>query len=290
MRAISLQRVEEVTLRSTKDKIPESKRLCVLSGRFPPSGFKSIWNHRAYCDRHGYTYINASWPCAPGNVYMRKFIFIREYIEFFDYVFWIDDDAFFIDLDIDLMRFAPGDGDIVSFCRSPSNKSQFTYLSSGQFLLNGGKQGAEFVDAVLGQSLEAVEQWWRPELGMFTDGDQDAIVYLLHEDSRFRDRAAFFDHHAFNSRIDDLIASRSSVFLLHFVGSHQRKYKDHAGAMQFLQSGPSLLPQAVEDELLGSDRIHLMPTLYQRTVALLVRLFGANISQLAKLKNFLFMR
>ncbi|WP_159809073.1 hypothetical protein [Litoreibacter roseus] len=182
---------------------------------------------------------------------MTKFFFVLHYIKIFDYVFWIDDDAFFIQQDRDLTSLIPDEGKLVTFCRSPTNKKIFTYLSSGQFLIRGGAAGAEFANAVIDTSLERVEEWWREDLGMFTKGDQDAIVYLLHEDARFKDAAALHDYTSFNSRIADLENHKEEVFLLHFTGPRERKRSDHELAMNQLQTGPSLLSPDVESELLG---------------------------------------
>jgi len=232
----------------------DPSRLCILSGRFPGTEFLSAWNHRAYANRHGHTYIHCNWPTEAPNRYLTKFHFVREYVRHFDWLFWIDDDAFFVDLECGLAPFAPGEGELISFCRSPANKAIFTYLSAGQFLMRGGEEGAVFVEAVLAGDLKAVEAWWREDLGMFTKGDQDIIVHLLHEDERFRGRARLFDHHAFNSRLSDLQADPAEVFLLHFTGPRERKLADHRRAAALLGRGPSLLPEAVEARFTGLDR------------------------------------
>lgn len=229
-------------------------RVCIVSGRFPPTEFLSAWNHRAYANVHGYTYVHCNWPTRAANRYMVKFHFVREYLPHFDYLFWIDDDAFIVDLNKPLDALAPQGEELVSFCKSPSNKKIFTYLSSGQFLLRGGPGGIEFVDAVIATSLETVENWWRDDLGMFTKGDQDAVVYLAHEDARFRDKIRLFDHRIFNSRLLDLREDPRSVFLLHFTGSREKKHADHTTAAQILGRGPSLLPPQIEGEFFDIKR------------------------------------
>lgn len=179
---------------------------------------------------------------------MTKFHFIREYVRHFDFIFWIDDDAFFIDMDRSLTDFVPQAGEIASFCKSPSNKAIFTYLSSGQFLLRGGDDGAAFVNAVMATDLNEVKAWWRDDLGYFSKGDQDAIVYLLHEDARYRGRVRLYDYMDFNSRLADLEENPSSVFVLHFTGPRDRKVSDHATAADILGFGPALLPAEVESK------------------------------------------
>lgn len=231
--------------------ITDPARVCILSGRFPISEFPFAWNHYAYARRHGYTYISCIWPTATANRYMTKFAYLRHYIEMFDYVFWIDDDAFFIDLDKSLTQLIPPEGKLASFCKSPNNKTIFTYLSSGQFLMRGGAESAALIDAVMATSMEKVAAWWREDLGMFTKGDQDALVYHLHETPRFQDSVTLFDYMAFNSRLDDLKEVPDDVFLLHFTGPRERKLADAAEAAELLGTGPALIPVALEQELLG---------------------------------------
>ncbi|TRM52414.1 hypothetical protein YH64_014225 [Achromobacter sp. LC458] len=73
-------------------------------------------------------------------------------------------------------------------CKSPVNEGGWTFISSGQFFLKSSKRAAAFLKAVRGTDLDAVKQWWNPEkFGMFTSGDQDAMVYVLATDRRFKE-------------------------------------------------------------------------------------------------------
>jgi hypothetical protein len=226
-------------------------KVCILSGRFTRSEFLHSWNHYAYAKQHGYTYISCDWPTTAQNRYMTKFFYIKHYINLFDYVFWIDDDAFFIDLKQPLDRFIPAPGKLASFCGSPANKKIFTYLSSGQCLMRGGQASETFIDRVIATPLDKVKDWWRDDLGMFTNGDQDAIVYVVHEDPDYRDCIELYDYMDFNSRIGDLEENPDKVFLLHFTGPRERKIADAAKAAKLLGCGPALLPLHVQDDLLG---------------------------------------
>ncbi|MEO1564335.1 MAG: hypothetical protein AAFR98_12935 [Pseudomonadota bacterium] len=185
------------------------------------------------------------------NRYMTKFAYVRHYIELFDFVFWIDDDAFFVDLQKSLDPFVPPTGKLASFCKSPTNKKIFTYLSSGQFLMRGGSESAALIDAVVNTPMDVVEEWWREDLGMYTKGDQDALVYVLHENPRFKNSVELFDYSAFNSRIADLETTPDRVFLLHFTGPRDRKLADAHRAAELLGTGPSLIPNELEKDLLG---------------------------------------
>lgn len=234
-------------------QIADPSRVCILSGRFPPTEFRSTWNHRAYANAHGYTYVHCNWPTRAPNRYMVKFHFVREYLAHFDYIFWIDDDAFFIDLDQSLDRLVPEPNEIASFCKSPTNKEISTYLSSGQFMLRGGDIGLNFVNAVLQVDLEDVRAWWREDLGMFTNGDQDAIVYLAHESPPVKAGLRLFDYTVFNSRLKDLETDPKSVFVLHFTGPVKKKRQDYKAAAALLNTGPSLLQREAEEQFYGLE-------------------------------------
>jgi len=225
-------------------------RIGVVSGRYPASEFDAYVNHRAYCHRHGYTYIYCNWPTGEQNRYMNKLAYVRAYYDLFDYLFWIDDDAFFMDLESGLEAFLPTGEEFLSICQSPTNKAIHTYISSGQFVLRCDEVGRSFIDAVPQVDLAKVRDWWTQELGYFTGGDQDAMVYLLKEDHRF----AHYAHHefrAFNSRYEDLV-SGDPVFVLHFTGTVPVKRSNYVLAQKRLARGPSLLPSA------EAERWHLV--------------------------------
>jgi hypothetical protein len=218
---------------------PPAPRIGVISGRYPASPFESYVNHRAYCAKHGYTYIYCNWPTGAANRYMNKLEYVRAYYHLFDYLFWIDDDAFFMRLDQRLEDFLPkGDG-FLSICASPVINGIFTHISSGQFMLQCSDVGRSFIDESLSLDLERVRRWWTDDLGHFTRGDQDCFIYLMKNDDRFvhYDR---HDYRLFNSRASDLI-SGDDVFILHITyPGKRRKYRD---IQRHLARGPSLLPQ-----------------------------------------------
>jgi hypothetical protein len=97
------------------------------------------------------------------NVYLNKFYFIQHYIDLFDYIFWIDDDAFFLDIKKGLEEFIPANENIISICKSPSNKAIKAVLNSGAFMICC-KTGKSFVDAVLSTDLMQVKSWWKQNM------------------------------------------------------------------------------------------------------------------------------
>lgn len=218
-------------------------RICVLSGRYPASKFESYLNHCVYCDYHQYTYIYCNWPTKTKNKYMNKIEYIKKYYRLFDYIFWIDDDAFFMNIEKSLDEFLPEKDIFLSICSSPDYKKIHTFISSGQFMLKCSERGRKFIDAIQEVDLLKVKKWWDDSLGYFTNGDQDAIVYLLKENSEFKDHFEKFHHKKFNSRAEEILKEGgvSNVFILHFTGTPVRKEEDYLKIQKFLKSSPSLV-------------------------------------------------
>jgi hypothetical protein len=45
-------------------------------------------------------------------------------------------------------------------------------------MLKCSDKGGIFVDKVLNVNIDIVKKWWKHDYGFFTNGDQDAMVYL----------------------------------------------------------------------------------------------------------------
>ena len=178
-------------------------------------------NHRVYAEHVGLRYVFDSTPSTVERIYLHKIDLLRRLLPLGEWLFWIDDDAFFTDLSVDLRRFLDGVGDHeLVFCASPVNpRGGWTWMSAGQFFIRNTPRMAAFLDAVLETNLADVKAWWRPdELGLFTNGDQDAMVYaLLGPDERFRDTWIRQPWEAFNSRPYHYASRLDEHFICHFA-------------------------------------------------------------------------
>ena len=177
-------------------------------------------NNRVYADRLGLPYVFDLSPSSVSRIYFHKLDVLRRQLPSAEWLFWVDDDAFFTDLTIDLRSFLPGDGVDLVFCASPVNpKGGWTWMSSGQLLIRRTREMAALIDAVLTTDLDVVRAWWRPdELGLFTRGDQDAFVYqLIGPEARWRDRFQRLPWEAFNARPYHYESRLDEHFICHFA-------------------------------------------------------------------------
>ncbi|MBY0510255.1 MAG: hypothetical protein K2P94_08870 [Rhodospirillaceae bacterium] len=196
-------------------------KIGVVSGFYPGRRFNSHVNHAAYCRTHGYYYIDASQPGQDTRRFFRKIEVIDQYLDLFDWLYWIDDDAYFTDFSKPLHSFLDLlNGEQMLICASPSTKKIFTKFSSGQFFLRNGPEAKEFLRAAKKVDLEYVKnQFWREDLGFFSNGDQDAFVYLTEAHPLFRENfIKIIDHNHFNNRDFEFVARPEEHFLVHFTG------------------------------------------------------------------------
>ena len=220
--------------------------VCVISGRYPETNYKSYINHKLYADKFGYSYIHCNWPTKERNPYLNKIHYILSYFDLYDYIIWIDDDAFFFDFDKDIMQFAPEGNNFISICKSPSFKSLKTFFSSGQFILKTDKIAKVFLEAILKQDISEVKNWWKDSLGYYSKGDQDIMIYLLHIDKNLKGRFKLNDYKSFNSRIENLFSNDiHTPLILHFTGKPKVKWQNYLRVQKKLNLHPSLVPKEI---------------------------------------------
>lgn len=178
-------------------------------------------NHAIYAERHGLRVVFDVTPAPVHPITMHKLAVLRRHLPTADWSFWIDDDAFFTDLDVDLRSLLPADPSIdLVFCASPVNpEGGWTWMSSGQFLIRNTARMADLLAAVEATDLDAVRASWdHAELGLFTNGDQDAFAHHLRRDGS--PWAGAFERRpweAFNARPYHYRQGLDEWFICHFA-------------------------------------------------------------------------
>ena len=217
--------------------------VCILSGRYPASPYDSPANHKIYADIFGYNYIHCNWPSPSENRYLNKVRYVLQYFDLFDYIIWIDDDAFFYDFEKDIMDYAPKGDKFISLCKSPDFKELKTYLSSGQFIVKTNDIARDLFEKMLVLSHDTVKEWWTPEMGYYTNGDQDLLIYLLLNDPTFKDGFDLHNYKSFNSRIENLFGTDPhDPLILHFTGKPEIKWEHYQKVQVKFSLHSSLAP------------------------------------------------
>lgn len=219
-------------------------------------------NHRAYADRHEYAYRFDISP-RPGrtNVYFHKLAAIADALPQTSWLFWIDDDAAFTQLDRPFLDVVPEIEDAETFaifCASPVNPhGGWTALSSGNFFVRNCKHGRQLIEAAQETDLAVVEAWWDQScFGMFTGGDQDALVYQTKTNPLFANGVLILEYERFNTRPYHF-EWQGQHFLAHFTHlPHTTKIEQMREFKQTLGLDDFFLPPSVTAKYQGYAEAH----------------------------------
>lgn len=175
-------------------------------------------NHQFYSNTNGYTYIFDISPTKHSR-FQSKIDKILKFLPLFDYVFWIDDDAIFCNFEKKLEEFIKiSEKSHFIFCKSPINQhGNWTYISSGNFFIKNTIEARSILEQSLRINLTVIKDWWvKEKLGLFTNGDQDQIIYMLHQFNIDYER---LDYDQFNTRKYHFDENKPIFqhFLCHFV-------------------------------------------------------------------------
>ncbi|HIB49054.1 MAG TPA: hypothetical protein EYN07_10680 [Flavobacteriaceae bacterium] len=221
----------------------------IISGRYPRTNFDSYVNHKVYADLYGYTYIHCNWPTKHKNKYLNKIEYILYAFSFFDYIVWIDDDAFFYDFSKDVFQYSPQGEQFLSACESPTFKELKTYFSSGQFVLRCTPLAKQFLLDILKTDIALVKSWWPKEMGYYTGGDQDIMIYLFHEKIEYKKGLQLYEYKCFNSRAANLFDTDvHKPLILHFTGKPDIKNYDYKQVQIEKGLDSSLVPKEILSE------------------------------------------
>lgn len=221
-------------------------RTCILSGNTRPL-LKSNINHKIYATRHSYDcrFDTGPYPTMQ-NVYFLKLHAIKRVLPEYDWVFWIDDDAFFTNFDTKLDQFIDGLENTVFLvvCQGivRNMRGQFAFLNSGVFFLKNCRESLSFLDAANSIPLATVKSRWNSRrLGIFTSGDQDTITYILHE-QHLMPSVRLLPYNAFNTRPFHYSKTADEHFIVHFAGSRDKPAAIRAFGRKYSLDETTLVP------------------------------------------------
>lgn len=182
--------------------------------------FQSKVNHKAYADHYGYTYKYDDKKRQLKSKFDHKIYAILDLPVDNKWWFWIDDDAFFTKFNQSFEQLNLSfDNKLLIFAESPVNLNEkWTYLSSGNFFFKNTQEIKEYFNKVLIRDIDQVKEWWNEsKFGIFTNGDQDRIVYELIADKKLQDYTEIVSFEKFNTRPYHF-KNYDDHFLVHFAG------------------------------------------------------------------------
>lgn len=214
--------------------------------------FRSYVNHLIYAREHGLDYrLEIGLDEGIDNPFLYSTAIIRRLLEHYDWLVWIDDDAYFTDFDSDgirrLAQDAEQDGKFLVIAEGPEEPNGFwSRINTGVFLLRRGDDANRLLRLMEDAELDAVREWWDPQRdGLFTGGDQDQMWWALFT-TDLLERTQIVGHRALNSRGDYYEDSLSDALVMHFCGHGDKPL----GVVRFAERfgvGEELVPEHLLD-------------------------------------------
>jgi len=251
-------------------------KICIVSGgtrlRLP-----SPVNHKVYADIH---HLDYRLECGSNgrlkNPYYFKLDVIARLLPDYEWVFWIDDDAFFTDFSTDpreYCRVQPEKAFIVLADGRVRPGEGCTRINSGVILMRNCPEAQTFLRLCLDTEIATVRAWWVPsEHGMFTNSDQDTLLYRL----LYAEASDFFvivPHLNLNARPYHYAKELTEHFICHFPGLPNkvnaiRQFGDRFGVGLTLVP-PSLLKEygyarVIDDDFILQPRRPFMERIKRR--------------------------
>lgn len=195
--------------------------------------------NKAYCEKHGYTYIqyndiiDSSRPPA-----WSKILAIKNHIDAFDWLMWIDADAIFYNHDIRIeerideqfnLIISKGCGDTWGDVNIPDNAN----LNTGVFLIRGKvKWSVDLLNNIYGRTNRLNHRWWENQA--FSD------IYLENK-LEINGKIKVVDQHLLNGYENTLYGYfdfHHEQYTLHWAGMNEedRKHMAKIRHSEFVQS------------------------------------------------------
>ena len=173
-----------------------NNNLIVISGA-DSIRYRADENHKKYCERHQIPY-NFYLRTDLSNPFFTKcYSIIDCFDQGYEHVVWIDDDAFFIDLDWDLRTIFDQFSQDVVVTRGRLKKSGVTYFNNGIMFIRNTEAMRSLFERIPTVSLKEMQEFWKADWGPMVGNDQPRMIYLTQ--TYYQDKVKIIDYPGFNA-------------------------------------------------------------------------------------------
>ncbi|GAB2537749.1 glycosyltransferase family protein [Brachybacterium huguangmaarense] len=221
-------------------------RLAIVTGGSAVRYYSHL-NQAIFAAEHGFAHrLELSVARDVFSPYWYKFLAIRRTLPDYDWILWMDDDAYFTDwgghrIEDLLERLEAEDRFLAISEGAPELDGSWTRVNSGVMLLRNDPRSTRLLDLASSAHPSAVREWWDDDRdGMFTDGDQDTIWWALSTAPELHDGFVVTDHRLLNSRAE-YYESLDDATIVHFPGPGDKELRMWSFAQRF-GLGKELVP------------------------------------------------
>lgn len=229
------------------DSTSRPQHLCVVSGGSAIRYYSHL-NQAVWAELHEVEHrVELSLTPDVPSPYWYKFLAIRRVLPHFEWVLWMDDDAYFTDWSNNtiapLIAGAEAVGHYMVISEgAPELDGSWTKINSGVMLLRNERRSWHLLDVAADAEPSEIRRWWDEQRdGMFTNGDQDTIWWALSTQPELRDGFTITPHRALNSRAEYYTGSLSDAAIVHFPGPGDKELRIGRFARRF-GLGKELVP------------------------------------------------
>lgn len=222
-------------------------RICIVSGGSHVR-FLSYLNHRTFALEHGFHHrLEISLGTGITSPYWHKFLAIENVLPEFDWILWIDDDAFFTKWSensiLTLVQEAERENKFFVVSEGPVEEGGvWSRINTGVMLVRNDPRSWKLLAKSRTIDLDTVRDWWSDERdGIFTSGDQDTIWWTLRNNQELNEGHTIVGHRQLNSRAQHYGASLADATIVHFPGPGDKDLRIATFGQRF-EMGQSLIP------------------------------------------------
>ena len=170
--------------------VPEALDVALVTG-CDRIRYASYVGHQLYARRHGLACHLELTPFEGQGGYWHKGAALHAHLADHDWVVWLDDDAFITDLDSEFIRrevqhaHAAGKWLVIAPSVDDELNGAWAAYNTGVMALRNCAESRELLALLSDPPLGAIEHWWdRSKFGVFTEGDQDVVVWFIEAHGR----------------------------------------------------------------------------------------------------------
>ncbi|MDQ2852167.1 MAG: hypothetical protein M3Y49_15835 [Actinomycetota bacterium] len=227
-------------------------RICIVSGGDEIRS-RAYVNHTVYAREYGLDYrLECALDEGVTDVFFFKTAIVRRVLPLYDWIVWLDDDAWITDFDRDgfreLAQRAEAQGKFMVGCENPLEPNGFwSKFNAGVAMFKNCERTWQFLGLMTEDNIAVAAEWWDPELhGWSSGGDQDISVWAL-DQAGLTDGVLWVDHRELNSRWQYYSEGLDDAFVLHFCGHWDKDLSRVIIAKRF-NVGQELVPAHLLDK------------------------------------------
>ncbi len=155
-------------------------------------------NHQKYAEAQGINYKFHKSDNLPNPFFTKCYAILDSFSKGYEYVLWIDDDAFFIDLNWDCTSiFKQYDKDVIVTQGRTNKKSGITLFNNGVMFIRKTPNMVDLFTSIPKTPWEEMEANWKSNWGPCQGNDQPRMIYLTQ--TKYPDTVQILAYPGFNA-------------------------------------------------------------------------------------------